>query len=124
MVEANRHRQKLRLAQVKQALDAMARDEYGECRRCDEFIGIARLSAAGIADLPGLSEFAGGSTLIGDSRDDQEAGPDAPAAWPRWPGGCPSATPIGSRLGNGWTPVVMTPEPESVFRNCRRWTTV
>lgn len=45
MVEANRHRQKLRLAQVKQALDAMARDEYGECRRCDEFIGIARLRA-------------------------------------------------------------------------------
>ncbi len=45
MVEANRHRQKLRLSQVKQALDAMTQEEYGECRRCEEPIGFARLQA-------------------------------------------------------------------------------
>ena len=45
MAEANRRRQRLRLSHVKQALEALDRDEYGECRRCQEPIGYARLKA-------------------------------------------------------------------------------
>ena len=45
MVEANRHRQMLRLSQVKQALEAIVNGEYGECRRCEEPIGFRRLQA-------------------------------------------------------------------------------
>lgn len=45
MVEANRHRQMLRISQVKQALEAIASDEYGACRRCEEPIGFRRLQA-------------------------------------------------------------------------------
>ena len=43
MVQANRHRQQLRLTQVGAALKAMDHDEYGWCRRCEEPIGWARL---------------------------------------------------------------------------------
>ncbi len=45
MVEANRRRQRLRLSQTKQALEAMESGEYGYCRRCDETIAFARLMA-------------------------------------------------------------------------------
>jgi DnaK suppressor protein len=45
MVEANRHRQKRRLSQTKQALDALEAGEFGDCRRCDEMIALARLMA-------------------------------------------------------------------------------
>ena len=45
MVEANRQRQRLRLSQTKQALEALANGEYGYCRRCEEPISHARLVA-------------------------------------------------------------------------------
>tara|TARA_Y100001968_G_scaffold275717_1_gene269586 strand:- start:5057 stop:5413 length:357 start_codon:yes stop_codon:yes gene_type:complete len=44
MVQAQRARVQLRLGQVKAALAAFGRDEYGECRLCAEPIGFKRLS--------------------------------------------------------------------------------
>lgn len=43
MVQAQRARLKLRLGQVKAALVSFDREEYGECRRCDEPIPFKRL---------------------------------------------------------------------------------
>ena len=45
MSAANRRSHNLRLQQVIQALTAVARDEYGLCRRCDDPIGYKRLTA-------------------------------------------------------------------------------
>ena len=45
MVEANRHRQSIRLGQVKAALKAMDCDEFGLCLRCEEPISWGRLQA-------------------------------------------------------------------------------
>ena len=45
MVEANRARQKIRLSQVKAALNAIDEDDYGYCRRCEEEIELRRLMA-------------------------------------------------------------------------------
>ncbi|MGD8859140.1 MAG: TraR/DksA C4-type zinc finger protein [Myxococcales bacterium] len=45
MAQATRRSQQLRLSQCRSALSAMARDEYGYCRSCDEPIGYGRLSA-------------------------------------------------------------------------------
>lgn len=45
MAQANRDRARLRLAQVHQAQAAMRDGTYGECKRCDDPIGFARLSA-------------------------------------------------------------------------------
>ncbi|PLX84860.1 MAG: hypothetical protein C0617_06530 [Desulfuromonas sp.] len=45
MAQANRQGHELRLRQVKAALAAIDRDEYGTCRRCEEAIGYRRLSA-------------------------------------------------------------------------------
>lgn len=42
---ANRRSIDLRLRQVAQALEAIKRDEYGLCRRCDDTISYARLEA-------------------------------------------------------------------------------
>lgn len=45
MSKANRRQMDLRLRQVQQALSLVERKEYGLCRRCEEDIGYARLSA-------------------------------------------------------------------------------
>lgn len=45
MTAANRRSNEIRLQQVMSALDAIARDVYGQCRRCDEPIGHRRLKA-------------------------------------------------------------------------------
>ena len=45
MSTANRGQTDLRLRQVQQALRLVEREEYGLCRRCEEAIGYARLSA-------------------------------------------------------------------------------
>lgn len=45
MVAARRRSHKLRLQQVAQALQAVADEEYGECRSCGDDIGYRRLSA-------------------------------------------------------------------------------
>jgi DnaK suppressor protein len=45
MAKATRHKAQLRLAQCKSAVSAFDRDEYGLCRKCEEPIGYARLSA-------------------------------------------------------------------------------
>ncbi len=45
MTAASRREFDLRLRQVQQALGAIARGEYGQCRRCDEPIGFRRLEA-------------------------------------------------------------------------------
>jgi DnaK suppressor protein len=42
---ANRRQTDLRLRQVEQALGLVQRGEYGLCRRCEDPIGYARLSA-------------------------------------------------------------------------------
>lgn len=44
MAQANRHSHEIRLRQVQAALTALAEDEYGYCRSCDDPIGYARLS--------------------------------------------------------------------------------
>ena len=43
MAKATREKAKIRLAQVRLALEAVADGEYGDCRRCEEPIGIGRL---------------------------------------------------------------------------------
>lgn len=43
--KANRYQIDLRLRQVSQALDLVQRGDYGLCRRCEDPIGYARLSA-------------------------------------------------------------------------------
>ncbi len=43
MAKATKDKAKLRLAQVRVALQAHAAGEYGYCRRCEEPIGIGRL---------------------------------------------------------------------------------
>ena len=45
MSAANRQQAELRLRQVEQALGLVRNGDYGLCRRCDESIGHARLSA-------------------------------------------------------------------------------
>ncbi len=45
MAKATREKARLRLGQCKVALSAFDRDEYGECRKCEEPIGYRRLSA-------------------------------------------------------------------------------
>ena len=45
MAKATRQKTQLRVAQCKVALSAFDRDEYGLCRKCEEPIGYARLSA-------------------------------------------------------------------------------
>jgi DnaK suppressor protein len=45
MAKATRQKAQLRLTQCKAALSAFDRDEYGFCRKCEEPIGYARLSA-------------------------------------------------------------------------------
>ncbi len=45
MAAAQRRRAELRLKQIEVALRAWAEEEYGDCRRCGEPIGYARLSA-------------------------------------------------------------------------------
>jgi DnaK suppressor protein len=45
MAKATRQKAQLRLTQCKVALSAFERDEYGLCRKCEEPIGYARLSA-------------------------------------------------------------------------------
>ena len=45
MAQASARQKSLRLAQVKQALLRVQRDEYGYCLRCEEPIGYARLTA-------------------------------------------------------------------------------
>ena len=45
MSAANRRSYDIRLQQVKQALSALERDEYGICRRCEDPIGYKRLTA-------------------------------------------------------------------------------
>ena len=44
MAQANRHGHEIRLRQIQAALAAMADDEYGYCKSCDDPIGHARLS--------------------------------------------------------------------------------
>ena len=43
MAKATREKAKRRLSQVRLALEARARGEYGDCRSCEEPIGIGRL---------------------------------------------------------------------------------
>ena len=43
MQSASRAAQKIQLAQVRNAQEAIAADEYGFCRRCEEPIGLRRL---------------------------------------------------------------------------------
>lgn len=43
MAKATRAKAKIRLAQVRLALEAMVGGEYGYCRRCEEPIGVGRL---------------------------------------------------------------------------------
>jgi len=45
MTAANRRSNEVRLQQVMSALDAIARDAYGSCRKCEEPIGHRRLKA-------------------------------------------------------------------------------
>jgi len=45
MARASLQAARTRLAQVRAALQAVAEDTYGECRRCEEPIGYARLAA-------------------------------------------------------------------------------
>jgi DnaK suppressor protein len=45
MAQANRKQHQLRLAQIQSALAALAREEYGYCRKCEEPIGFPRLKA-------------------------------------------------------------------------------
>ena len=45
LAKATRHAMQQQLAQCKAALQAVARDEYGLCRRCEEPIGFPRLQA-------------------------------------------------------------------------------
>lgn len=45
MSAANRRQTDLRLRQVVQAIGMTQRGEYGQCRRCEDSIGYARLSA-------------------------------------------------------------------------------
>ena len=45
MAKATRRGMELQLAQCKSALQAVLRDEYGFCRRCEEPIGFKRLNA-------------------------------------------------------------------------------
>ena len=45
IAKATRQKAQLRLTQCKVALSAFDRDEYGLCRKCEEPIGYARLSA-------------------------------------------------------------------------------
>ena len=45
MAKATRETARLRLGQCKVALSAFDRDEYGQCRNCEEPIGYRRLSA-------------------------------------------------------------------------------
>lgn len=45
MSTANRQQAELRLRQVEQALGLARKGDYGICRRCDDPIGYARLSA-------------------------------------------------------------------------------
>jgi DnaK suppressor protein len=51
MAQATRGGHELRLQQVNAALSAIQRDEYGECRRCEEPIGFGRLKARPEAPL-------------------------------------------------------------------------
>lgn len=45
MAQANRQQVQVRLRRCEAALEAIERDEYGLCRRCEEPIAIARLEA-------------------------------------------------------------------------------
>jgi DnaK suppressor protein len=45
MAQAARRTLKIRLTQCDAALRAVEQDEYGTCRKCEEPVGIARLSA-------------------------------------------------------------------------------
>ena len=45
LAQANRRRTEIRLRQVMAALAAMAEGDYGECKRCGDEIGDARLDA-------------------------------------------------------------------------------
>ncbi len=45
MIEASRRNQTVRLRQARAALARIADDEYGDCLKCDEPIGTARLTA-------------------------------------------------------------------------------
>ncbi len=45
LAKATRHAMQQQLAQCKAALQAVARDEYGLCRSCEEPIGFRRLQA-------------------------------------------------------------------------------
>ena len=45
MAQANRRQLQVRLRRCEAALEAIERDEYGLCRRCEEPIPIARLEA-------------------------------------------------------------------------------
>lgn len=45
MAQAEARRRELRLEQVQRALVAVEEGEYGQCRRCDEPIGVRRLTA-------------------------------------------------------------------------------
>ena len=45
MAQANRQQVQVRLRRCEAALEAIERDEYGRCRRCEEPIAIARLEA-------------------------------------------------------------------------------
>ena len=45
MAKANRESYRLRLMQAEQALRLWDNDDYGYCRRCDEWIGYPRLKA-------------------------------------------------------------------------------
>jgi DnaK suppressor protein len=45
MASANRRSVELRLTQVRSALAALERGEYGACRRCEEPIGYRRLKS-------------------------------------------------------------------------------
>jgi DnaK suppressor protein len=51
MVQAQRERIKLRLGQVRGALASFERDEYGDCRGCEEPIAYKRLKARPEATL-------------------------------------------------------------------------
>ena len=45
MAAAARRSQQIRLKQIESALSAIGREEYGECRSCEEPIGYKRLKA-------------------------------------------------------------------------------
>ena len=44
MAQANRRGHEVRLSQVRAALAALDNDEYGDCKKCEEPIGYARLN--------------------------------------------------------------------------------